>query len=440
MTLWYNQILNAADMPYQDVNFGCQSQAVADRYIHDFRIDVDSFGGPELCKSEIDTKKLLNDINIIENGHFENSAQNNLIKGFIDSTNYYGWMKQQTYGVARGNDVPYATAYNSGGYFTMQDGWAKSSTLGRVGVFVHEARHTEGYRHIVCNQGTYQGTSVLGCDRDYNYGGSHAVEMEYYARVAVQGTNFHPVYKKMARLMAIARSNIFFNTSPLQTREGLLALSMDRKQAFMFDRGQWLQRELPEAVGKLKRTSFGAVLFDGVKALAIELYQNSGFKDAVTDTYSYYKLLIESKEESKEFEEFDSGFKRYVIRITNDNKLAAYNFPNGAWGAEQQIPFDVVKTTTSIPGMDKSGIFLLTNSGQIYAYQPDSQRLVSQVGSWDFNNVQVVRFQNENLILKNNGQIYRQTDQKLEPWVEAKLPYSDVVTVPLYDAFEVVKE
>ncbi|MBC7741183.1 MAG: hypothetical protein H7061_03240 [Bdellovibrionaceae bacterium] len=433
------QSVNAADLPYLDKEFACFNEADANKYIKDFNIDVASFGGRELCDAKIDTKKLLNDIEIVARGQFTTAGQNNLIRGFVDATKYYDWMKQQTRGVTRGNDVPYATAYNAGGYFTMQDGWAKLSTLGRVGTFIHEARHTEGFRHISCNQGTYQGTGLPACDTNYNYGGSHAVEMEYYARVSVQGQNFHPVYKKMARLMAIARSNFLFNTSPLQVREGLMGLTSDRKAAHLYDNGKWFTREVPQVNGRLKRTSYGAVLFDGISPYAIELYQNSGFSDLVSDVYSYYKLAFEKSQAIKELEEFDVGTKRYVVKITQANKLAAYNFPAGAWGNEQAIPFDVVKTSTAIAGQTQPGFFLINAAGEMYAYQAESQRLVKQVGAWDPSYKEVVAFKGQNYILKTDGQIYVQTATSLDP-VSAKDSYAGLITVPLYDAFEVVKE
>lgn len=83
--------------------------------------------------------------------------------------------------------------------------------------------------------------------------GTHAIEMEYYARVSVQGTNFHPVYKNMARLMAIGRSNIFFNTAVIQKKETVMALSLDRKKAFvLLDNAQWVTKEVPQLPGELK--------------------------------------------------------------------------------------------------------------------------------------------------------------------------------------------
>ena len=49
-----------AQIPYQDSEFSCLTNAEADRYVKDFNIDVTSFGGKELCDATIDTKKLFN--------------------------------------------------------------------------------------------------------------------------------------------------------------------------------------------------------------------------------------------------------------------------------------------------------------------------------------------------------------------------------------------
>lgn len=429
----------AVPLPYQDEKIACLDANVANKYIQDFSIDVASFGGKELCDWRIDTKKLLNDIDILANGQFvSSSVPNNLVHGFVAANNYYAWMKEQTYGVQRGDDVPYATAYNSGGYFTMQDGWAKSSTLGRVGTFIHEARHTEGYWHVSCNQGPYKGSGLPGCDSNYSYGGSHAVEMEYYARVATAGINFHPVYQKMARLMAMARSNFVFNSSPLRTREALLALGNSRTEAFLYDQGVWVSREVPGVAGKLKRTSFGGVIFKDAAAYVIEPYKNSGFSDLVVDTYSYFKLLLDTNQSVKDFAEFDLGTRRHVVQITNDNKISAFDFPKGNWRPGLPLPFEVTKVSTAIPGQTTAGLFLINAKNEIYSYQPETQRLISQTGSWDNENETVVVFKGQNYILKTNGQIYVQSQNSLQAWPAPYL-FSELVAIPVYDAFEVVK-
>ena len=142
----------------------------------------------------------------------------------------------------------------------------------------------------------------------------------------------------------------------------------------------------------------------------------------------------------KEYEEFESGPRRFVVKISKDNKLSAWDFPQGEWGPEQQLPFSVAKTSTSIPGVARSGFYVIDAGNQVYNYVPESQRLVKQNATWDASNKDVVVFQNQNLILRGDGKIYSQIGSTLQPWTEAKNLYSALVTVPLYDAFEVVKE
>ena len=266
ITLFLAASIQAADIPHEDTDFGCTNVNKAEQYRRDFNIDTRSFGGNELCKSQVDTKKLYNDLQIVEEGTFSQSGDNLFIKGFVPQNQYYAWLKSQTRGVERGNDIPAATAYNSGGYFTMQDGWAKLSTLGRVGTIVHEARHTAGYRHFACSYGPYADSRMPGCDTHYGQAGSHGVEMEYYGRVSVRGQNFHPIYKSMARLMAVARSNFVFNTPPMKKREGLLVLTQDQK-AYLIADGERVERERPSVQGQLKRTSFGASILSDARHL-----------------------------------------------------------------------------------------------------------------------------------------------------------------------------
>ncbi|MGE4234719.1 MAG: hypothetical protein AB7F43_15525, partial [Bacteriovoracia bacterium] len=423
-----------------DSQFQCLDSNVAERYVRDFNIDVRSFGGLELCNSKVETKKLFNDIEILEKGIFSNQGENKFIRGFVDQNAYYSWLKNETRGIERGNDVPYAVAYNSGGYFTMQDGWAKSSTLGRVGTFVHEARHTAGYRHIICNQGPYKNTRVYGCDSNYSYGGSHAVEMEYYARVSVQGVNFHPVYKKMARLMAIARSNVFFNAPVISQREALLLWDKNKKLSYLHDQNQWFERETPAVEGRLKRSSFGAVLFDGVKAFAIELYQNSGFTDLVEDTYSYFKLILERGEVLKDLEEFDWNGKRYVLKVTQDNKIALYDFANGTWGRSFQLPFEFDRSSLFEPQTMQRAYYLIAKNQEVYAYDFQNQRLVKMPDAWNNENQDLVLYQGQSLMRDSKGVIYKKNGSAFEPWITNNQEFGGMTLVPIYDGFEVSKQ
>ncbi|MBS1971276.1 MAG: hypothetical protein JSU04_13285 [Bdellovibrionales bacterium] len=425
---------SAADMPYADKDFACITQQQAQKYTSDFEVDVNSFGGVELCNSNVDSKKLFNDLQIIEQGQFAVGASNLLIKGYVPADQYYAWMKSQTRGMNRGNDVPYATAYNRWGYFTMQDGWAKLSTLGRVGTVIHEARHTAGYRHYPCNQGPYMGANLDGCDQNYAQAGSHAIEMEYYARVSVAGQNFHPVYKAMARLMAMGRTNFVFNQSPIQKREAVVALE-DSHGPVLFDGTNKLQREGTDFVGRLKRTSFGAAIFNGLQAVALDLYELNGSHPSINDDYSYFKLLGMSQMGSlKDFEEYDRNQKRYVAVVTGSNQLVTYNFPRGAWNSPSQLQITVDRTATTLP-TGEQGYFLISN-GDVYSVNGDNQQVTSVGKKWDAQVQSVALLGGKTLVLKNDGMIYqRNTDGSESAFDGGK--YTQMVNVPLYDAFEV---
>lgn len=438
-SLLFSSLLWAQTIPWQDSDFGCFDRNTALRYEDDFNIDVRSFGGFELCNSKVDTKKLFNDLAIIEHGSFSQALTNVYIKGFVPADNYYRWMKSQTYGVRRGNDMPTATAYNRGGKFTMQDGWADSSTLGRVGTVIHEARHTAGYYHINCKQGPYAGVVMAGCDPDYNYGGSHAVEMEYYARVSVQGTNFHPVYKTMARLMAVARSNAFFNSPVVQKKEALLALSATQARADLIVDGKLFPREAPGIQGTLKRTSYGAAVFDGRNALSIELYGAKPIGVPIVDTYSYYKLISKSSQPKVfDFEEFDIGPKRYVTMMPNRNSLQVYDFPRGQWSRPTSLNFEVAMTATRLEN-GQSGFFLIDKAASIYPVNVQNASIGSPLQfKWNPNVVSVAALNQRLYVLMRDGIIYeRSAARGYKAQGQNRDRFRGLVNIPIYNGFEV---
>ncbi len=429
-------VTHANSMGYDDKDFGCIAQPQAQKFIDDFGIDESSFGGLELCNSQIDTKKLFNDLQIIEGGQFDSNQSNLLIKGIVPADKYYPWMKSQTRGMERGNDVPYATAYNQMGYFTMQDGWANSSTLARVGTVIHEARHTAGYRHYPCTQGPYSGASLDGCDQNYQQAGSHAVEMEYYARVSVAGQNFHPVYKSMARLMAMGRTNFVFNSLPIRQRELVLALDGSTRTPVLFDSTHKIQREGTDFVGRLKRTSFGAALFNGFQAAALDIYEMTGFRPSNQDDYSYFKLLKTSTLGSlKDFEEFDQGSKRYVAVVNNGNQVATYNFPRGSWNRLTPLSFDFARSSTMLLTGER-GYFMVAQDGQIHSLSPETQQVSALGKVWDSQVASVAAIDGKTLVLRADGSIYQRATDGSESLFD-RGAYTEMVNVPVYDAFEV---
>jgi hypothetical protein len=432
----------AADLPYKDTDFACVSQADANRYVSDYGIDVSSFGGMELCNSAKDTKKLFNDLSLIEKSEFNADNGHSFIRGFVPANTYYSWMKSQTRGMNRGNDIPWATAYNSGGYFTMQDGWAALSTLGRVGTVIHEARHTAGYRHYACSHGPYGGASSAGCDTSFSQGGSHGVEMEYYARVVLLSKNLHPAYKSMARLMALGRSNFVFNETPMRAREALVGLAGNR--IVMIDNNDVVERETPVAAegSVLKRTSFGASLVKGQKAVAVDLYGFSNNGYSMEDDYSYYKLYKTPRPGGpgtvQAIEEIDVGTKRYFAVLADGGKVFSYNFPEGAWHPASFALSGATTFVTRAPG-GEFGLFAVKTDGSVVPFDLTNRTFGAPLRErWSSDTRAYAKMGNTLLRLTAAGEVVNAaTGEAIEPF--AKRTVTDLVNVPLYDTFEVVR-
>ncbi len=424
-------------LPVFDADFTCLTDSQAQTMVNDFHIDVQSFGGVELCNGDVDSKKLFNDLTVVKDGTFR--SDNVFIKDLL-TTSYYDFLKKNTYGVRRKNDVPTATAYNQKGYFTMQDGWTQLSTLGRVGTIIHEARHTEGYRHVVCNQGPYKMTFVSGCDSDYAYGGSHAVEMEYYAKVVVRGENFHPLYKKMARLMGLARSNFVFNTPVIQRREALLVRTEKNHGFLVNSKLEVVPRELPESPGHLKTSSSGGVLFEGSRAWALDLYSKDHATDLISDAYSYFKLLKDndSPKNLKEFDELDKGGLRFVIGLNQNNEYGFFEFKDGNWTSFVSSGLNVEKTLTS-NAQGETGLFFVDNNHKAHKMNL-IDRTVDPVGSdLAVDDVAYTQAFENSFRLDSQGKVFIRA-KDTDFWTEVPVSGEKIVemiTVPLYDAYEV---
>ncbi len=143
IALWF-PLAQGQNLPYLDGDFGCFEKSIADKYVKDFKINVASFGGPELCNTHVDFKKLINDLSIIKNGRFQSPSSHALIGGIVDQSQYYQWASQQIQGIVRSMIDPQASALNRGGFFTIQDMWAKLSTLFLLDRLQRAQNHLEG--------------------------------------------------------------------------------------------------------------------------------------------------------------------------------------------------------------------------------------------------------------------------------------------------------
>lgn len=420
----------------------CFDSQSAKTYILDLNINVESFGGNELCQNNSELKKLLSDLYILQMGQFSEGAPHALNPGFIKSSQYYPWLKSQTKEIEREKNTDRTPAFNSQGRIVLQHSWPLQSTMDRIGTLIHEARHTTGYPHERCAQGPYVEMYGFNCDRSFSHGGAHAVEIEYYARVALYGRNFHPMYQSMARLMAMARGNFVFNKPALTQREGLL-IQTDSGHFWLSDNQRWLFRP-PLRVGNrmvnglLKRTSFGASLFSGNRAFAIDLYKNKE-SEPLTDLFSYFKIINDMNITAREFEEFDINNKRIVLSISNDNRFSTFNFSQSDWRPYLPLDFTPLHSSTVSPTYD-TGYFVIDTDYNVHAFDSNTYRFIKTNKHWDSEILGLAKVNGDLLALTKHKKLLKFVDQR---WIELPLPpgvkINQMATVPLFQEMDLIE-
>jgi hypothetical protein len=318
------------------------------RFIRELNVSYHSFAGPRLCE---DTRKLFSDLALIEDGEFSGTLGNPFIQDLVGSDDYYPWLVSQTRSLERSQAPANSAVTNSWGAVAIEDPWTKLSSAGRIGAIIHEARHTEGHSHTRCHHGPYRDSDVARCDESPDAGGAHAVEMEYYARVAVQGANFHPAYKSMARMLLLARSGFVFNESPAQAEDILIA-----------------------------RTTQGVVKIQGAE-----------------------RAILENQDQASDGEEVDSGLHRYLFTLDNGKILSA------AVGRETWEPEGTLGAVIQLSNTDylgRGGLFARFDDQTYCAVKIPTLKCEQARSPWPEDAKQFVRFAGTVLRVGYDGKVY----------------------------------
>lgn len=103
------------------------------------------------------------------------------------------------------------------------------TSLDLASVFMHEARHIDGFPHVTCTRGPRQGLSGA-CDSLMSEGGSYAVSVETFAQIGKYATDLHPALRAYAKSSAVVYADEAFEVPVRIDRENrLLVLTSDRK-------------------------------------------------------------------------------------------------------------------------------------------------------------------------------------------------------------------
>jgi hypothetical protein len=178
----------------------------------------------------------------------------------------------------------------------------------------------------------------------------------------------------------------------------------------------------------------------GTQSIAIELKNATTYGASLSDDYSYYKLFQTPRSGGPQSilstEEFDIGNLRYFTVLSEEGRVYSYNFPQGSWFAPSAPVAGADSFVTTTPS-GQTGLFVVTREGGIVPFDPRGRRFGSPLAErWPADSAAFVKVANTTYRLAADGQV---RDAATGEMVEALSSYrfTDLVSVPLYDAFEV---
>jgi hypothetical protein len=141
------------------------------------------------------------------------------------------------------------------------------TALDRASVFMHEARHIDGYPHMTCRSGPRAGLRGA-CDNRISDGGSYAVTVETYAQLARYAQDVHPALRAYARSSAVIYADETFQQEVRVDRTRQFLVMADDKSFHQVKVDGSLERlgESP-ALGRIVMRSQHMILFPEDKTL-----------------------------------------------------------------------------------------------------------------------------------------------------------------------------
>lgn len=103
------------------------------------------------------------------------------------------------------------------------------TALDRASIYMHEARHIDGFPHMTCTHGPRKGINGA-CDQRIKDGGSYAVTVETYAQLGQYSVDVHPALKAYAKASAVVYANeAFEETVRINQTPNFMFLTQDKQ-------------------------------------------------------------------------------------------------------------------------------------------------------------------------------------------------------------------
>ncbi|AZZ37969.1 hypothetical protein CIK05_14540 [Bdellovibrio sp. qaytius] len=159
--------------------------------------------------------------------------------------------------------------------------------LDLASVFMHEARHIEGYPHTTCSQGPRAGLNGA-CDSKISDTGSYDVTVETYAQLGQYGKDINPAYRALAQASSFIYAAEAFQT-PVQINkdEAFLALNTDREM-YQIDSGLKAATKIGATAnfGHIAKSKMGLILIPEDKNLPMSRVFITGETTPIAGEYN----------------------------------------------------------------------------------------------------------------------------------------------------------
>ena len=159
--------------------------------------------------------------------------------------------------------------------------------LDLASVFMHEARHIEGYPHVTCSQGPRAGLNGA-CDDKISKAGSYAVTVETYAQLGAYGKDIHPAHRALAQASSLIYAAESFQTPvTINKEEAFVALTSDREM-FHIDANLKSAKQIgkTENYGQFAKSKMGLVFIPEDKKLAMSRIFQTGETSPLSGEYN----------------------------------------------------------------------------------------------------------------------------------------------------------
>lgn len=197
-----------------------------------------NLSGKEYCFDGSQTSFLLAGLNYIRKVEFTNPMVNSPDELFTGkfAKDWFGYFTNLVKTVQIEQSCPtgvvafvYGFFHNNTMHVCPMALTAAFTPLDLASVFMHEARHIDGFPHVTCSQGP-RANLQGACDKKISDGGSYAVTVETYAQLGQYGKNINPAYRAIAQSSALIYGAEAFQTPvKINREEGFLALTSDKK-------------------------------------------------------------------------------------------------------------------------------------------------------------------------------------------------------------------